>query len=403
MNKKISLGLTVALIIISATATFAITMSVSQRIYDNLMTDLLDRAQMYSAVEEIDEIVRSKYYGKIDENFLDTNIESGYVKGLGDPYSYYMSAEEYGIYSDKLEGRSSGVGLEAELDPQTGYLRVTEVYPDSPAQTEGLQKGDEIVDIGGDTVTASNHSEMLAKLSGTKLTSVSVTYRRDNVDKTVNLVLGYSSRTVSYELIGTTGYVKISAFYKTTLSQLEKAIDALQTQGAKSIIFDVRGTSDGTIEYTSRVIDYLVPVATEGNKAIATLVDKNGKTVKTYSSDAKDISMPMAVLINSETSGCAELFACDMRDFGKAVLVGGKTQGNAGVQELFELSDGGAVVLTTSKVLPYISESYDAVGIEPDSEVELTAQQQLNLSTLSHEEDAQLQAALSMLSDSGAQ
>ena len=73
------------------------------------------------------------------------------------------------------------------------------------------------------------------------------------------------------------------------------------------------------------------------------------------------------------------------------------------MQELFELSDGGAVVLTTSKVLPYISESYDAVGIEPDSEVELTAQQQLNLSTLSHEEDAQLQAALSMLSDSGAQ
>ena len=86
MNKKISLGLAIALIIVSVTATFAITMSVSQRIYNNLITDLPDRAQMYSAVEEIDEIIRSKYYGEIDQNVLDSNLENGYVKGLGDQY-----------------------------------------------------------------------------------------------------------------------------------------------------------------------------------------------------------------------------------------------------------------------------------------------------------------------------
>ncbi|MBQ2774607.1 MAG: PDZ domain-containing protein [Clostridia bacterium] len=399
MNKKISLGLAIALIIVSVTATFAITMSVSQRIYNNLITDLPDRAQMYSAVEEIDEIIRSKYYGEIDQNVLDSNLENGYVKGLGDQYSYYMSAEEYSTYYDKLEGKSSGVGIETQLDTETGYILVTEVYPGSSAQAAGLKKGDMIIEIAEETVDAQNYDEMVQRLSGTRLTSVNVTYRRDDVDKTVSIVLGYSSQTVSYELIGTAGYIKISAFYKTTRSQLEKAVDSLTSQGAKSLIFDVRGTTEGTIEYTSRVIDYLVPVATEGNKAIATLVDKNGKTVKTYSSDADNVSMPMSVLINSQTSGCAELFACDLRDFGRAVLVGDTTAGNAGVQELFELSNGAAIVLTTSKVLPYISESYDAVGLEPDTSVSLTAEQQQNLSTLSHEDDIQLQTAIAMLSD----
>ena len=140
MNKKISLGLAIALIIVSVTATFAITMSVSQRIYNNLITDLPDRAQMYSAVEEIDEIIRSKYYGEIDQNVLDSNLENGYVKGLGDQYSYYMSAEEYSTYYDKLEGKSSGVGIETQLDTETGYILVTEVYPGSSAQAAGLKK-----------------------------------------------------------------------------------------------------------------------------------------------------------------------------------------------------------------------------------------------------------------------
>ena len=372
MNKKISLGLAIALIILSATATFAITMSVSQRMYNKLITDLPKRAQMYDAVEEVDKIVRSKYYGDIDEALLDSNLENGYINGLGDKYSRYMNADAYKLYSSKLEGRSAGIGVEVETDLESGYLLITEVYPNSPAQTEGLQKGDKIVAIGGDTVTAENSSEMAGRLSGIKLTSVSLTYRRDDVDKSVNVVLGYTNQTVSYELIGTVGYIKISAFYKNTLNQLEKAVDQLKKEGAKSLVFDVRSTYDGTI-------------------------DKNGNNVKTYSSDAKDITMPMAVLINSDTAGYGELFACDLKDFGKAFLIGEKTAGRADVQETFELSDGGAVVLTTSKMLPYISESFDGKGLTPDTEIILADSLRENLSTLEKERDTQLQAAISML------
>ena len=127
------------------------------------------------------------------------------------------------------------------------------------------------------------------------------------------------------------------------------------------------------------------------------VVDKNGNNVKTYSSDAKDITMPMAVLINSDTAGYGELFACDLKDFGKAFLIGEKTAGRADVQETFELSDGGAVVLTTSKMLPYISESFDGKGLTPDTEIILADSLRENLSTLEKDRDTQLQAAISML------
>lgn len=403
MNKKISLGLAIALIILSVTATFAITMSVSQRMYNKLITDLPDRAQMYDAVDEVDKLVRSKYYGEIDEAVLDSNLENGYINGLNDPYSYYMNADAYELYSSKLEGRNAGIGVEVETDADSGYLLITAVYPNSPAQTQGLKEGDKIVAISGDTVTADNAEEMKSKLSGIKLTSVSLTYRRDDVDKSVNVVLGYTNQTVNYELIGTAGYIKISAFYKNTLSQLEKAVTQLQKEGAKSLIFDVRGTYDGTIEYTCNVIDYLVPTATEGNKAIATLLDKNGDTVKSFSSDSKDITMPMAVIVNSDTAGYGELFASDLKDFGKAFIIGEKTAGRADVQETFELSDGGAIVLTTSKVLPYISESFDGVGITPDTEVELAESLKANLATIERAQDTQLQTAVTMLAGNSAE
>lgn len=96
--------------------------------------------------------------------------------------------------------------------------------------------------------------------------------------------------------------------------------------------------------------------------------------------------MPMAVLINSDTAGYGELFACDLKDFGKAFLIGEKTAGRADVQETFELSDGGAVVLTTSKMLPYISESFDGKGLTPDTEIILADSLRENLSTLEKRE-----------------
>ena len=107
--------------------------------------------------------------------------------------------------------------------------------------------------------------------------------------------------------------------------------------------------------------------------------------------------MPMAVLVNAETAGAAELFACDLRDYGKAQLIGEKTAGNGTMQEAFSLQDGGAILLTTAVIQPYVSDVYNTVGLTPDVTVALPAEKQIILPILSQSDDAQYQKAYTLL------
>ena len=171
----------------------------------------------------------------------------------------------------------------------------------------------------------------------------------------------------------------------------------MNENGVKSVIFDVRNNDTGLITNAVKCIDMLVPVASEGTSAIATAVDKDGNVIETFTSDSNSVRFSMVVLVNSNTTGAAELFACDLRDFGMAQLVGTRTAGNGTMQKVFELSDGSAVVLTVAKILPYKSDSYNGVGIEPTHTVELSAEQNSRLELLPLEEDTQYLKAVELL------
>ena len=398
MNKKVPLGVTIALIVVAITASIAITMEIAMHTYDNLIEDLPKREEMYSGLSELDDIVRKNYFGKIDDQLLNAKLSGGYIQGLGDDYSYYMTANEYVTYYNRIHGKMSGIGISAALNPDTGFISVAEVNAGSPAQNAGLRKGDQIIAIGDTEVTKDNYDTMVKNLEGDKLTSIDITYQRGGEKKTVNEMRGYSVKSVYHEIIGTTGYIRITSFYENTATQCQEALDALAKENIKSIVVDVRNTSEGMMEYAAKVIDLFVPLATEGNKAIALAVNKKGDTVETFTSDAKDYAGQICVLVNRNTQGPAELFACDLRDFDKAQLIGEITKGNGKRQQVFNLSDGGAIVLTTASILPYKSESFDGVGVAPDVEVALTQEQLEQLEILPHDQDTQLQKALEMLS-----
>jgi carboxyl-terminal processing protease len=399
MSRKISLGLALFLIVTAVTASFAVTMTFSQRIYNRLITALPERTAMYAEVAELDELVRAEYYGTVDQRTVNATMADGYIRGLNDPSSFYLTPPAYLAYSDRLEGRVVGVGLTAVFTPETGQVRVTEVSPLSPAANAGMKKGDVIEKIDDDTLTVSNFEEPLAKLTGRRLSNVNVTYRRGESVKTVNLTVGYDTQSVYYELIGETGYIRFSGFYKNTAAQFTKAVDELKKDGAKNLVYDVRSVADGNMEYAAAVADKIVPLAIEGTKAIATAVKEDGSIWTVVSSDAQDLTIPGVVLINRRTSGPAELFACSLRDFHRAWLIGDKTAGVGKWQHAFRLKDGSAVVLAVALVKPYTSEAFDGKGLTPDTEVTLTAEQELNLNLLPIEDDLQLQAALQHLAE----
>lgn len=397
MNRKISLGLALALIFLAIAGSVAATAAVTMRVYNSIIRDLPSRTSLYSTVSEIDDIVRNNYFGEINDSLLNADLSEGYASGIGDRYSYYMTAAEYAVYLDEMQGQMVGVGANVFYDPTDAGLYVSAVSENSPAALAGLQKGDRIVSINEEEVTAYNYTELMENLTGDRLSSVTVTFSRDGASQTVNLVKGYTAQTVFTSLNGTVGYVQITAFYATTASQLEAAVETLSENGATSLIFDLRGCSAGTTEYAANTLDVLVPVASEGSGALATAYSKDGSVRRTFTAAASSVSMSMMVLVNSETAGPAELFACDLRDYGMARLIGETTAGNGCLQEVFALSDGGAIILTTAEIHPYISESYNQVGIVPDEEVVLSSEKAVRLPLLEQADDDQYQRAYSLL------
>ena len=399
MNKKISLGLAISLIFLSVALAVTMTMVFSLNIYNGIIKDVADRSNLYSTVSEIDDLVRKNYFGELNENFLNTMMSDGFVEGVGDRYSYYMTANEYADYLDEDKGNKGGIGIIAVYDSENNNIYVSEVSAKSPAEVQGIKKGDVITAVDSIKVTSSNYEELIKKLDGEKLTNVQVTFKSGETEKTVSVARGYSAQSVYYSVSNKVGYVKITAFYSTTVDQLEDALDYMSKNSVTAVVLDVRNTSTGLMRNAVACVDLIAPVATEGTGALATAVDKDGKTVETFTSDSDSKSFVMSVLVNGNTSGAAELFACDLRDFGIAGLVGTKTAGNGTMQKVFELSDGSAVALTVAKIIPYKSDSFNGAGLEPDHKVELTAEQNSRLPMLKLADDPQYQKAASIVTN----
>lgn len=397
MNKKISLGLCISLIIISVTATFAVTMVVSKQIYNGIIGNISQRSQTYDSLGEISELVNSYYYGSDeDRSRINASLVNGYVEGLGDSNSLYLNAADYVEYTAMLEGGVTGIGVETAYNYQKSSFVITHVYENSPAEKAGLKALDVITAINNNSVTMANYNILSEELYGSMLSAVKIEYERDGETKEVEPMRGFSIPSVSGRLESNVGYIKINGFYKNTASEFKETVEKLIEKGAESMIFDVRNTYSGTIEYAAQVIDVIVPAISDN---IAVAKGKNGENKKIFTAENSSVTMPFVVLVNGSTSGPAELFACDLRDISQAQIVGTRTAGVGTMQELFALEDGGAVLLTVALVVPKGGEAavYNEKGIEPTVEVTLNAGYSVNLALLTLEEDTQLSTALNML------
>lgn len=400
MSKKISVGVALTLVLAAVATTFAITMAFSQSIYNRLIPNISGRAEMNAAVDDINTLIRSNYYflGSINNENINRSVANGYIEGLGDPNSRLMTAQEYTAYRNRLNGNASGIGITTAWDAKQRTLVVTSVANGSSAATKGIKKDDAIVRIAGERVTSGNYEELLETLSGDTLSTISVTCKRKDTELEFNVTVGYSYVSVSRKAIGSIGYIRITDFYANTQDQLKEAVGAFTDSGASALIFDLRGTTNGTVEYAAAALDCITPICSNQNEVLVTLVGREGKTILTYPSTSNNVNLPMAVLVDEKTTGPAELFACDLRDFGKAVLVGTQTAGVGTAQQTFTLEDGSAVVLTTSMIQPYKSDSFHETGLKPDYPVALNADTAASPDLLAEKDDTQLQKAVSVLS-----
>ena len=395
MNRKISVGMMVTIVILAITVTFSITMLTAMRLFDSTVTSVKEKESMYNKISEVDRYVRANDYYTIDETTLYDRLTAGYLLGTGDKYARYYTANAYTELVNTQNGTLMGIGVELGIN-QSGYAKVIKVYDGSPAQEAGIKVGDYITAVDdNDVKSMSGVDAVQARLRGESGTTVSVTWLdSEAAEHTADLThSGYTSTTVDYEILqGNVGYIKIRQFDGTTASELDYAIRSLTNDGALSFVFDLRDNGGGVLEDAIDCIDLIAP---EGTLAYAE--DKDGnRTVLGSSSGDSTITLPIVCLVNNNTASAAELFASSLRTLNGAKLVGTTTMGKGTIQSSPQrLSDGSAVVVTVAKLICGDGSCFDGTGLTVDVERPLTADEQNSFYDFTVDTDPQILKAVS--------
>lgn len=368
MNKKISLGATIAYMAIIAAITFSLTKIYSINEFNNMMKNISERESTYDKLSEIDLFVRDNYYGQIDSEAVLSSTAAGYIAGLGDKNSRYMTPQEYEAYSNVDTGKYVGIGIVTEQS-EDGYMRVKLVYPESPAQFAGLKAGDIIVSIDGKACNQENYAELALSLKGDAGSKVTIVKRTENEEATLEITRrDVDVPTVQSGVLSeNVGLLKITAVTQATAKQMEKAVKQLTENGVTSFVIDVRGVSSTSEEHVVAMLSSIVP---EGDIAFKVFQDGSKKSIG--ASDGAGIKAPIVVLADEETKGTIEIFVLAVKELENGKFVGTVTGGKGSVQEAFKLSDGSAILLTTAVYSSRGGRTYDTTGVFPNYDVKLT-------------------------------
>lgn len=362
MNKKISLGLAISLIAIASAVTFIITSFFSLQNFNNKVEDVNEKAKKYNSLQSLDSIVRENYYGDIDEEKLRTGILKGYVEGLSDESSRYLSAEEYEDEKMKNSGQMTGIGISVE-ENEKGLMIISDIIEDSPVAETNISTGDVITEIDGKSISETGFEAAERSLYGNNGTEVTLKVHHNGTDIQETFMRhSYDIKSAEGEVRGDGyGYIRISAFNENTYIQFLETLSLLNAQGVKGYIFDVRNNSGGVISSLQACLDPLLP---EGVIVMADYGVDHSETM--IYSDSSESELPMVVIVNENTAGMGELFAAAVRDFKGGSIVGSQTKGEGSVQEMMELEDGSAVLLTIGKYRTAKSDYFDGTGLNPD-------------------------------------
>lgn len=407
MSRKISIGAAVSIAAISAAVTVTLTYSYAMNSFNAKVADVNERQAMYTKLSEIDRKARQDFVGKIDEKALTDATCAGYISGLGNSHSRYLSAKKYKEYRSYTDSRNIGVGIETVQDAD-GNMEVVSVVPGSPAEKAGMRKGDTVTQIDGKEVVRITYAEAVQSLDGAAGSKISFKLLREQSGTAsgvqalnVGVTRGeYTLRTVEADVInGNVGYLRVSRFGSSTADDFNGAVPGLVNRGVCGLVIDLRGNTDGSMAAAAAVLDTLLPAGTTVSSR-----DGNGKISAEYASKANEISLPISVVVDGRTSGAAELFAADIRDFKKGLLIGEKTAGTGTKDTAVPLSDGSAMILATAEYLTAGGETYDGTGVRADiskslSSAELTL---LERNSLAPSADPQVQTAVTALQRQGA-
>jgi len=325
---------------------------------------------VFSPLFEVYQHIQDYFYNP--EQINDQEALYGAIKGmveqLDDPYSEFLSPEDYQDWEQSLRGEFSGIGIEITIKDDT--LTIIAPLAGTPAEQAGVRAGDRILEIDGESTEDITLSTAARKIRGEEGTSVSLLIQhKDGTQEEIEIVRKIIVvESVTSELVGEgrIAYIRISRFGTDTTINLDTALVEFDLENLDGMILDLRNNPGGllkeAISVSKRFVDQdMVIVSTIGRIAGKERFWSTGNLIP---------NLPFAVLINGGTASAAEITAAAIRDHEMGILIGERSFGKGLIQRVFQLPDGSALKLTTGEYFTPLGQAVNEVGLSPDISIE---------------------------------
>ncbi len=374
--KGLVTGLGVALLIaaLAVTASKVIRTFQMVGIIPSGAKESVTNSQTIEKLSVLEDTIQKYFWKDVTEEELEEGVYKGILESLEDPYSVYYTPEELLDLQQQTEGIYYGIGAYISQSTEAGYVQISKVMKNTPAEESGLMQGDYIYMVNGEDMFEKDSTYVVSKIKGEEGTKVMITVLRETESEPLEIEVErrkIESPTVEYQMFDNgMAYIQIVEFDLVTTSQFETAYKQAKQDGMKGLLIDLRSNPGGNLSTVCDIARMLLPKG-----LIVYTEDKYGERVEYSCDGSQQIEVPLVVLTDGYSASASEILAGAVKDYGIGTLVGTTTYGKGIVQKVISLTDGSAVKLTVSTYYTPNGNNIHEKGVSPDVEVPFDAEQ----------------------------
>lgn len=331
-------------------------------------------SQTVDKLSILEDTIQKYFWKEVTEEKLEEGVYKGILESLEDPYSVYYTPEELLDLQQQTEGIYYGIGAYISQNKDVGYVQISKVIKNTPAEESGLLQGDYIYKVNGEDMQDKDSSYVVSKIKGEEGTKVMMTVLRETESEPLEIEVErrkIESPTVEYEMFDNgMAYIQIVEFDLVTTDQFKDAYKQACLDGMNGLIIDLRSNLGGNLSTVCDIARMILPKG-----LIVYTEDKYGERVEYSCDGSQQIEVPLVVLTDGYSASASEILAGAVKDYGIGTLVGTTTYGKGIVQKVISLTDGSAVKLTVSTYYTPNGNNIHEKGVTPDVEVPFDAEQ----------------------------
>lgn len=404
ISKKRAVIIAVLLVLVTSASTFVFSNMIQISLKDKVIitqseyNDLASVYRKYSKNILLEDIVKEYYLRDVDEDVLLEGQLKGLFSAIEDPYSVYMTKDEFKSFMEHTKGVFGGIGVYV-APGDDNLITVISPIEDTPGERAGIKPGDKIIKVDGREFTADKMDEAVKHMKGEPGTEVLLTIMRKDLegnsqifDKNIKREEIRIKSVKSNMLKDNIGYIRIISFDDFTYNDFMAHLKELQNKGMKGLVLDLRNNPGGLLDISAKIADELMG---EGTIVYTETKKKEREYLK---SDKNKLGIPLTVLVNEGSASASEILSGALQDTKEGTIIGTTTFGKGVVQRIKELSDGSGFKITVSEYFTPNGRNIQGIGIEPDIIVEIPKDvEQIGVENI--EEDTQLQKAIEVVKE----